>query len=215
MARMMQVPQISFINKPLCAGLPCGDAWFSYFKMPITRFMHADGLGHGETAHQAVTLLQKQMLWLCERSITLASLEVCFDNLHGQLSKLDQGYQAAVAIVDINIDSGVISALSIGNVEIHCFNEQESFCFPNRYGMVGGRLPSRCRASTYLPTLPALLASWSDGIDRIAAHSYIKKLVDTRSFLRLDALFVAQKMMRDFAIASDDASCSVAILRGK
>jgi hypothetical protein len=191
---------------------PCGDGWFSYSRVPITRFMHADGLGHGFMAHKAVCLLQKQMLWLCKRAIQPASIEECFDNLHRQLSTLDQNYQAAVAIFDINQDSGLLRSVSIGNVEVHCFNERQTFGFPNRHGMVGGRMPSHYQVSTFSPTLPALLASWSDGVDSRSVQHYLQQLATSSSLIRLDPLAIAQRVMADFAKNDDDASCSVTML---
>lgn len=192
---------------------PCGDGWFSYKQGAMTRCLHADGLGHGPTAYQAVCLLQKQMLWLCERSLQLTPLEDCFDNLHRQLKELGQGYQAAAAILDIDQQSGLISSISIGNVEVHCFSEKQAFRFPSRHGMLGGRMPSRYHISTFCPVLPALLVSWSDGIDSRAAQGYLKELVSSSSLIRLHSEAIAQRLMADFAKNEDDASCSVAILR--
>jgi hypothetical protein len=209
----MLKPQFSFVDRPISGESCCGDGLFDYRQNTITRFMHADGMGHGAMAYQAVCLLKKQMLWLCHRSVQLASMQECVKNLHKQLSELDHNYQAAVAIVDINQDSGTISAVAIGNVEIRCFNDEQMFCFPSLHGMVGGRLPSRYQVTTYSPALPALLTSWSDGIDSRAAQSYLKQLATSRSLMRLDPLAIAQRVMTDFAKSTDDASCLVAILQ--
>ena len=191
---------------------PCGDGMISHSNATILRLMLADGIGHGQTAHNAVKLLKQKFNWICERSQTMGGLAECIQEMHDWMKDRGASNQAAVAVIELNVTTGILSALSIGNVKAHLIGLHSVLTIPCLNGMVGGQLPASLRLAVE-PLKPwSLLVVHSDGISTRALRPYLESLPISHTHIAGEAQLLAQKIVERFCKSTDDASCAVVVL---
>ena len=191
---------------------PCGDGMISRGSGTLLRLMLADGIGHGQTAHNAVKLLKQKFNWLCERSQTMAGLAECIKEMHDWMKDRGASNQAAVALIELNVTTGILSALSVGNVRAHLIGHHGVLTIPCLNGMVGGQLPASLPLAVEQLKPWSLLVVHSDGISARAVHPYLERLPMSHTHMAGEAQLLAQKIVERFSKSTDDASCAVVVL---
>lgn len=188
---------------------PCGDQWLKLDTGASQRLMLADGIGHGATAHRIVTLLAEQLTALCRDRRPLLELDDCLAELHQLLQGQIDAAQAAVALVDVNPVRKEVSAVSVGNIQVHYFTPAMSVHFPSMHGMVGGRFPRQLHITRAPLTSASLLALFSDGLDSAPACQYLNDLHARSTMHGLQLQAEAETLLHRFGKLSDDASCAL------
>ena len=191
---------------------PCGDGMIYRGDATSLRLMLADGMGHGQSAHNAVKRLKQTFSWFCERSRSMGSLADCIREMHDGMKDRGTGNQAAVAVIDLNVTSGLCGALSIGNVKAHLIGSHSVLSIPCLNGMVGGRLPASLPIAVEHLKPWSLLVVHSDGISARAVLPFLESLPISHTHMAGEAQLLAQKIVDQFAKSSDDASCAVVVL---
>lgn len=191
---------------------PCGDGWTSIQRHHTLRLMLVDGMGHGKEAHQVMQQLCTHFQWVCNRSSKFIDIAECMRELHEILSIQKQTDQAAVALVDIHTDSGMVAALSVGNVKVHILSPGYCFSFPCMNGMVGGHLPQQLPVNVHHYGLGSLLALHSDGVSSRSLLPFLNQLISSCTSSHLQPQPVADAIISEHAKSSDDASCVVVML---
>ena len=198
---------------------PCGDGMISRGDGSIIRMMLADGIGHGQTAHNSVRMLQQQFSWFYERSQSSGSLSQCVREMHERMKQGACNGQAAVAVVELDTATGLLNALSIGNVKTHLIGMGSGtgtatvLTMPCLNGMVGGTLPSHLPLSVEQLETWSLLISHSDGISARALRPYLESFGESRTIHTGEAQSMANQIVERFGKRSDDASCAVVLLK--
>lgn len=192
---------------------PCGDGLITAHHQGITRMMLVDGIGHGLHANGILVLLQQQFRWICERSKPWAGIDKCLLELHLLLLKEQKGYQAAVAMLDVNANTWQISALCVGNIKVHQVSSGLVLSVPCLNGMVGGQLPQRLPLSGLRWDADSFLALHSDGIRTRELLPYLQTVVGFSSRTDLEAQTIADTIIDRFSTNNDDASCVVLLQR--
>lgn len=190
----------------------CGDGMISHRDAAILRLMLADGIGHGQTAHNAVKRLKQKFSWCCERSQTMGGLADCVREMHDWMKDRGASNQAAVAVIELNSTSGLLSALSVGNVKAHLIGHRSILTMPCLNGMVGGQLPASLPVAVEHLKPWSLLVVHSDGISARALRPYLESLPMSHTHIAGEAQRLAQTMVERFGKASDDVSCAVVVL---
>lgn len=191
---------------------PCGDGWASMQRHHTLRLMLVDGMGHGMEAHKLMNQLCKQFQWLCGRTSQLVDIADCMRELHEVLRIQKQSDQAAVALVDVHTDTGLIAALSVGNVKAHILTPGHCFSFPCMNGMVGGHLPQELPVTVHPYHGSSLLTLHSDGVSSRSVLPFLSQLISSCTYSHLRSQAVAEAVIRDHAKCSDDAACLVVML---
>ena len=192
---------------------PCGDAMVSVQRGSLLRVMLSDGIGHGPHAHGVVSQLNERFLWMAARSHDLGSIADCLQGLHDLLREGSADRQAAVAIVDVDADTGGVCGLSVGNVKLHQLSSAGRVSFPCINGMVGGRMPAHLRLTECFWPADALLIMHTDGVSSRGALPFLQQLAAKASSLQQRAEVIAESLIQRFAKISDDASCVVMLRR--
>jgi hypothetical protein len=205
--------QVGYTERCFHDRPPCGDAMTWLLRDQTMRLMLADGIGHGAHAHRVVTQLVEHFQWICSRSTSLISIADCMRELHTLLRAQQQIDQAAVAMVEVNTESGLIAALSVGNVKMYGIADGSSFRFPCLNGMVGGHLPRRLTVTTCQSKQPSWLLLHSDGLSTRAVNSYLDKLFRSNSRAYRTAQPIADALLHQCAKPSDDAACAVVLIQ--
>jgi len=205
----MIVCDVGFAARPLGGIPPCGDGWHLRQESTWTRLMLADGLGHGRHAHQLVSQLKQKLEWIEKRSTYRLSLEQCIVEMHQMLKKGGQDHQAAAALIQIDTTAQQISSIIIGNIGAYLASEQGEIHIPASHGMLGGRIPSSLRATSYSIQTPSLLLLCSDGMEASKASRKLKQTLTTINFQLSRAEEMAESILADCGKSTDDASCIV------
>lgn len=206
--------EIGHSSRPFQLIPPCGDGWISLDNGAVQRLMLADGIGHGQHAHQIVRLLEQQLSWLCQRSTELINLADCLINFHQVLKRQGADWQAAVALVDLNRRQKSLSVAIVGNVEVRCIEACSSSAFPGMRGMVGGRLPSQLLISQRRMQNESLIGIFSDGVESRSTVDYLDQLRERRCRRALPMQTESESIIRDFGKLTDDASCALTWISG-
>ena len=205
----MIICDVGFASHPLTGNPPCGDGWHLRQENTWTRLMLADGLGHGRHAHHLVSRLKHQLEWIEKRSTSSYSLEQCIEELHNTLKKGGQDHQAAAALVQIDRTEQQMSSIIIGNIDAYLSSKESEIHIPSNHGMLGGRLPSSLRATSYAIQTPSMLLLCSDGIEASKANLKLKQILTTINVQRCRAEDLAQSLVEQCGKSTDDASCIV------
>lgn len=192
---------------------PCGDGMTSVEHEQTLRLLLADGIGHGQQAHRVVSELCNHFDWICGRSSSLIGMEDCMRELHALMRGNQQTDQAAVAMLEINRESGVVAVLSVGNVRVHSVAIAGSFSFPCLNGMVGGHLPKQLPVTLRQAQEPCLLVLHSDGLNSRSVMPYLDRLIGTLGSSHRNAQPIADALMEHCAKRSDDAACAVLLVQ--
>jgi hypothetical protein len=205
--------QIGYTERCFHDRPPCGDGMTWLQRDQTLRLMLADGIGHGAHAHGVVTQLVDHFHWICSRTSSLISIADCMRELHLLLRAQQQIDQAAVAMVEVDTESGLIAALSVGNVKVYGVADGSCFRFPCLNGMVGGHLPQQLPVTLRQPQQPSLLLLHSDGLSSRAVLAYLEQLFGTRSRAPYSAQPIADAVLHHCAKPSDDAACAAVLLQ--
>lgn len=211
----MPLQEIGYAERCFRDVQPCGDGMISQTLNSQVRLILADGMGHGSAAHCAVNLLREKFSWISERSQPALDIAHCIREMHEWLKGHGDNYQAAVAMVEIDNDLGILSALSIGNIMIKIVSGRGVCTLPCTNGMVGGEFPARTRLTVESLPRRGLLVIHSDGISSRALSPFLEHLRMNDRFRPGEAQSIASKIITQFAKSSDDASCIVVSLTQK
>ena len=133
----------------------CGDAWSAQHDLERTTIVLADGLGHGpgasEAAGAAITAFQ------CHHTLALVEL---IERIHGAL-RPTRG--AAVAVVRIVPDEGIVTFAGVGNVVGVVLNGSSVRRMVSHNGTLGHAM-RRVQEFTYPWSERSLLVLHSDGL---------------------------------------------------
>jgi len=198
-----------FASCPLGGIPPCGDGWHVAQGTGWARLMLADGLGHGTHAHQLVNGLKDQLDWIDKRSNERSSLERCIREMHKKLRKGDQHDQVAAGLIEIDTSAESIAAIILGNIQAYVLRDDRPVCIPSINGMLGGRIPTTLRSTTYPLTAPALLFLCSDGIDTKRALEYLRQSMQFAGFSYKGAEDISQSIVDQYSKGTDDSSCII------
>ena len=191
---------------------PCGDGMISRHSDGVLRVMLADGIGHGRSANDAIVLLQQQFDWFWNRSQTVGGMSECMQEMHACLRSASGFNQAAAALVEINRNTEIITALCIGNVKAHLVGEDRFVSFPCLNGMLGGHMPGSLLISVEQLKEWSLLVLHSDGVSTSSLRAYLQSLPASRPGLSGQAQHLATQIIQNFGKTTDDASCTVVVL---
>jgi len=194
--------QYSAINIPYPGEETSGDAWSIHAAPERTRFMLADGLGHGVFASAASAAALELI-----REPTNASPADVLTSAHERL-RATRG--AAAAVIDVDRSLGFVTFAGIGNVSA-CIVAQPPA--PRRQmvsinGTLGHEMRS-VRQYQYPLEPESLIVVHSDGL---STHWSFEKYPGL--FERHTAV-IAAVLFRDFRRPRDDASIIVARTRGR
>jgi len=192
---------------------PCGDGMTSLERGQTLRLLLADGIGHGPNAHRVVSQLSDHFHWICGRSSSLIGMADCMRELHALLRGNQQTDQAAVAMLEVQRETGIIAVLSVGNVRVHSVADAGCFSFPCLNGMVGGHLPRQLPVTLRQAKKPCLLVLHSDGMSSRAVLPYLEKLFGTLGNSPRDGQPIADALLHHCAKRSDDAACAVLVVQ--
>lgn len=177
----------------------CGDAWAAEQDGRRLRIVLADGLGHGEHAaaasHAAVRVFR-------ERPDRLPAEHV--EAMHDAL-RSTRG--AAVAVLDADLESGVIRYVGVGNIAGGLVSGGESRGLLSNNGTVGHSLP-RVQQFEYEFPPGSTLVLHSDGL---RGHWRLDRYAGVA---RRDPVVVAALLRRDFDRTRDDVMVVVARREG-
>jgi serine phosphatase RsbU (regulator of sigma subunit) len=197
---------IGCCTRPFASVSPSGDGWLAVRVGETQRVMLADGIGHGSHAYQIVDLLKQQLHWICTRSTKLMRLDKSLEALHKLLCQETMDCQAAVALVDLDLQTFQLQGISIGNIQTHFLSSGAHGSFPMINGMVGGRFPRHVKANVYSIDSDSVLALFTDGIHPGGASQYLQRLSSLQSLSRLNPQMEAESIVSRFGSSSDDAS---------
>lgn len=206
---------IGHAARPFQHRPPCGDGWLSLEIGSICRIMLADGIGHGSNAHRIVQGLRQQLIWLCERSTQLLDLTDCLVSLHHYLEQQVKQSQAAVALLDLDLETHKITSLITGNVMVRYASAERYVQCLQMPGMLGGRLPTTLRATTLDMQSGSLLSLCSDGVDSSGTGDYLISRCRAGMHRGLHIQAEAEAMLRQFGRITDDASCILVSIQGR
>jgi hypothetical protein len=205
--------QVGYADQCFQDRRPCGDGMASLERDQTLRLLLADGIGHGPHAHRVVSQLSDHFHWICGRSSSLIGMEDCMRELHAVLRGNPQTDQAAVAMMDVHRETGVIAVLSVGNVRVHSAAQAGCFSFPCLNGMVGGHLPRRLPVTVRQAQKHCLLLLHSDGLSSRAVLPYLEELFRTLGATPSAAQPMADALLLRCAKGSDDAACAMVVLQ--
>lgn len=152
-----------------------------------------DVLGHGPEAHKSA-LAAEEFLRNCAGDDLVEAIQ----GLHRVLR---QGRGAVAALCRLNLDGGELEIAGVGNITARLFGSENSRVLL-REGIVGYSMSSpRLETRSLYPG--DILMFHSDGIrEHFEPH-------DCRGLLDGTARDIAERVMRHFRKADDDASCLV------
>lgn len=200
---------IGYWSRPFAGVSPSGDGWLAVKVGGIHRLMLADGIGHGIHAHHIVCLLQQQLLWICTRSTQLLGLDESLQTLHWLLRQQSMDCQAAVALVDLDMEALQFQGISIGNIQAHFYAKGRHGSLPMIHGMVGGRFPRHVSSTKHAIDSEGVLALFTDGIDAPAATHYLQALCALQARPCINPQVESETIVSRFGCISDDASCGL------
>ena len=205
--------QVGCCSRAFQQGCPSGDGTWLAQQPNQLRLMLADGLGHGPSAHAAVAQLRQRLEWIHRRGSEPLPLNRCLLELDQDLRSQGRGHQAAVALLDLQGDSGQLSALVVGNVQVHTLGRDGLRSVTSRNGMVGGNLPRNLQATDTVLGPNALILVHSDGVSSGDCRRLLEQLGSPARLQQLNAQVLSQRIVSRHGRWSDDASCAVVLNR--
>ncbi len=173
----------------------CGDVVAVTEKPSGVLIAIADGLGHGELAHEAASAF-------CNFSREHAAdpIQSIMSNATAVMART-RG--AAAALVDFNEDQNTLEFIGVGNIELRSLSK-EKICPVSVPGIVGSSL-RRVRTFVYPMNNDDLFIIFSDGISsRFVLDDY----------RRLTEREMADRVLGEFGKSHDDATCVVVRVDG-
>jgi hypothetical protein len=200
---------IGYWSRPFACIPPSGDGWLAVKVGGTHRLMLADGIGHGTHAHNIVCLLQQQLLWICNRSTQLMGLVESLEALHWLLRQQTSDCQAAIALVDLELQPFRLQGISVGNIQVYIQSKCGQCGLPSMNGMVGGQFPRHIKTTSHSVESDSVLALFTDGINSKGVMQYLRVLGSLQSFPSLNPQAEAETIVSRFGCFNDDASCGL------
>lgn len=179
------------IQAPFPGELNCGDAWTVVHRPNFTRVMIADGLGHGDPAHQASERARE----VVEDTADLDPVEA-MERIHGAL-RPTRG--AAVAIADIVHADRQLRFVGVGNINAAVFSGGRARHTVSHNGTAGHSV-RKIQEFQYDFPHDSTLIMHSDGLTSRWTLDAYPGLLDRR------ASIIAAVLYRDFRRLRDDAT---------
>ncbi|HEU4887472.1 MAG TPA: ATP-binding protein [Thermoanaerobaculia bacterium] len=171
-----------------------GDGWTEKPVEHGRRIMVVDGLGHGQLAHDAAEAA-------CEAFQTAnGSVSDTLLAIHGAL-RGTRG--AAVAIAELDLESGMLRFAGVGNISATIVDPNARRSAVSLYGIVGHQM-RESREYTYPWTAESTLIMHSDGLTTRWDLDAFPGL------LGRDAVLIAAVLWKDYRRQSDDSTVVVA-----
>ncbi len=187
--------EIGIVCRPVKGEIECGDGWaLGRFPNRYT-FMLADGLGHGTSAYAAASQAMKIFGKAAEKG-PAEVLEVA----HAAL-RPTRG--AAVAVADVNHETGVVRYAGVGNVAGAILTNGTSRSLVSHNGIVGAEM-RKVQEFTYPWNPESMLVMNSDGI---GTQWHLDKHA---GLMNKSAQMIASVLYRDFQRTRDDSTVMVA-----
>ncbi|MEU6284300.1 ATP-binding SpoIIE family protein phosphatase [Streptomyces sp. NPDC047028] len=139
-------PTVGGINAPLAEAEQSGDAWSCVRVGTCLTLMLADGLGHGARAAHASSAAAHEL----RRAAHLPPAEI-LRRLHPEL-RPTRG--AAVAVAQLDTDSGELQFAGVGNIGARLYTTRSWEHLVSHPGIVGAQFPA---------TVPVKLRPWRPG----------------------------------------------------
>ncbi|MFE9017519.1 SpoIIE family protein phosphatase [Streptomyces sp. NPDC007808] len=148
--------RVGGINLPLAEAEFSGDAWTAVRTGDRVTLMLADGLGHGPQAARASSAAVEEV-----RSAPHLPPADLLRRLHGAL-RGTRG--AAVAVAQLDLDTGQLSFAGVGNIGARLLRGDSWHGLVSRPGIVGAHLPTHLPPQRQPWTDDCLLVLHSDGL---------------------------------------------------
>ena len=205
--------QVGCCSRAFQQGSPSGDGTWLEQGPDRLRLMLADGLGHGPKAHATVERLRRRLEWIQGRGDEPLPLSRCLQELDQHLRGHGSSSQAALALLDLQGHSGQLSAVVVGNVQVHTLGCDGFRTLTSRNGMVGGSLPRNLQPEELRLGPNALILVHSDGISGRDCRALLEQLGKAERLQQLNAQVLSQRIVSRHGKWSDDASCAVVLNR--
>jgi len=182
---------------PAPGEIECGDIWRVAMQDNRASFMVADGLGHGPSAAVA----SRAVATVFDRN-PMAAPGRFLEEAHGEIGAT-RG--AAVAALNLDLDSGAVRFAGVGNIAGSILNDGVGKGLFSHNGTLGAQL-RKVQEFEYAWPRGALLVMHSDGIQSRWS------LADYPGLSQRDPALIAALLARDFRRGHDDVTVLVARL---
>jgi anti-sigma regulatory factor (Ser/Thr protein kinase) len=186
---------VGVVCRPVKGEIDCGDGWAVAEDSHKEQIMLVDGLGHGPDAYAAAA----QAMQAFRRHAKDGPTD--FINMAHLAMRATRG--AALAVADVNLDSGIVRYAGVGNIAGAILENGLARSMVSHNGIVGGEM-RKVQEFTYPWQPDSLLVMNSDGIN---THW---KLEPYPGLENRSALMIAAVLYRDFKRTRDDATVLVA-----
>jgi anti-sigma regulatory factor (Ser/Thr protein kinase) len=187
---------VGAVSVPIRGEVECGDSWAEQHGNGWSRFMVADGLGHGPIASEAAEAAKRVF-----ESGSALPLSALLKQMHERL-KGTRG--AAVAVAHVDRAQGQVYYAGIGNIAAAVITAGKSSSMISHNGTVGAAMPSQPREFQYSWGNSSLLIMNSDGLKSQWQLDRYAGLAGRHPEL------IAGVLYRDFARGTDDVTVLVA-----
>ncbi len=184
--------QAGAVSVPMRGETACGDSWAEQHGAGWSRFLIADGLGHGPHAADASCAAREVF---CEGAAL--ALPTLLQRMH---EKMRHTRGAAVAVAHLDWTTRQVTYAGVGNIAAAIVTAEKTSNLVSHNGTVGGAMPSQPREFTYPWPADALLLMHSDGLKQ---HWQLERYAGLAT--RHPEL-IAGVLYRDFNRGSDDTT---------
>lgn len=187
--------EFGVICRPVKGEVDCGDGWAAHHAVNKQQFMVVDGLGHGTDAYTAAAqAMHVFSAYAKEGPTNLLTMA------HGAL-RPTRG--AALAMADIDFETGVLRYAGVGNIAASILDDGISRSLVSHNGTVGAEM-RKVQEFTYPWHHESLLVMNSDGL---TTHWTLDPYPGARN---KSPLMIAALLYRDFKRTRDDSTVLVA-----
>ena len=187
--------EFGVVCRPVKGEVDCGDGWAAHHAVNKQQFMVVDGLGHGPDAYTAAAHAMRVFAGHAKEGPTnLLTLA------HGAL-RPTRG--AALAMADIDFETGVLKYAGVGNIAASILDDGTSRSLVSHNGTVGAEM-RKVQEFTYPWHPDSLLVMNSDGL---TTHWSLDPYPGLRN---KSPLMIAALLYRDFKRTRDDSTVLVA-----
>jgi anti-sigma regulatory factor (Ser/Thr protein kinase) len=186
---------IGVVCRPVRGEVDCGDGWAVSATANKEHVMVVDGLGHGPDAYTAAAQAMNVFARHAKDGPT--------DLLNMAHLALRPTRGAALAVADVDLNSGVVRYAGVGNIAATILDNDNSRSLVSHNGTVGAEM-RKVQEFTYPWQPSSILVMNSDGL---STHW---KLDPYPGLANKSALMMAAVLYRDFKRTRDDATVLVA-----
>jgi anti-sigma regulatory factor (Ser/Thr protein kinase) len=187
--------EVGVICRPVKGEVDCGDGWATGQTVNKQHIMVVDGLGHGTDAYTAAEQAMQTFHLHAKRGPT--------DLLNFAHLALRPTRGAAVAMADIDFETGVLKYAGVGNIAATILENGTSRSLVSHNGTVGAEM-RKVQEFTYPWQPESILVMNSDGL---TTQWQLEPYPGLRN---RSALMIAAVLYRDFKRTRDDSTVLVA-----